>query len=115
MPAVPSATNSVADFPIFLVWPDGYDMTDDFVAWNPRAVTHQYHHRKTSYSVLQWSPKHGLLDDDLGMANATSLDLDEDLAFLGLLGLNLFDDKGTTLLFKHGRLVRFGDVSSHAD
>lgn len=115
MPAVPSATNSVADFPSFLVWRNGYDMTNDFVTWDPRAITHQHHHRKTRYSILQWSPKHSLLDDDLGMANTTSLDLDENLAFLGLLGLDLFDYKGTTLLFEHSRLVGFGDLRSHAD
>ena len=115
MPAVPSATNSVADFPSFLVWANGYDMTDDFVTWNPRAITHQHHYRKMRYSILQRSPKHSLLDDDLGMANTTSLDFDEDLAFLRLLGLDLFNYQGTTLFFEHSRLVRFGDVRSHAD
>ena len=115
MPAVPSATNSVAHFPRFFVWPDGYDMTDDFVTWNPWAITHQHHHGKMRYSILQWSPKHCLLDDDLGMANTASLDLDEDFAFLGLLGLDLFDYQGTTLFFEHGRFVCFGDLRSHAD
>ena len=115
MPAVPSATDSVADFPSFLVWPDGYNMTDDFMTWDPRAITHQRHHRKTRYSILQWGSKHSLLDDDLGMANTASLNLDEDFAFLGLLGLDLFDYQGTTLLFEHGRFVCFGDLRSHAD
>ena len=115
MPAVPTATSSVADFPSFLVWPDGYDMTDDFVTWNPRAVAHKHRHTKMRDSILQWSPKQGLLDGDLGMANTTSLDLDEELAFFGLLGLNLFDYNGTTLLFEHSRLVGFGDLRSHAD
>ena len=115
MPAVPCPTNSVAHFPSFLVWPDGNDMTDDFVTWNPRAITHQRHHIRTRHSLLQWSSKHSLLDDDLGMANTTSLDLDEDLAFLRLLGLDLFDYQGATLLFEHGRLVGFGDFRSHAD
>ena len=115
MPAVPSSTDSITDLPPLLVWADSYNMTDDFVTWNPRATTYQYGYRARQQQVLQWSSKYCLLYDQLRVTNTTSLDLDENLAFFRLLGLDLLNDNGPALLLEHSRLMGLGDLRSHAD
>ena len=112
---VPRSANSIAHLPLFHVRANSHDVTDDFVAWDERATIHQCHSQQCISLYVQWSSVYLLLNKDLGMADTTSLDLDEDLAILWLLGLNLLDDNGPTLLFEHGRFVGLGNLGSHAD
>ena len=86
---VPSTANAVAFFPSFDVGSYFDDLADNLVTGNAR--------KRTESTAL---------DKCVRVAHTTSLDLDEDLAFLRVLELEIPEDEWLTDLLEDGSLVR---------
>lgn len=75
MTAMPASTDTVANFPLLLTFPNRNYSSNDLMARDAR----------------KRFAKLALLEEAIGVTNATSLHLDQDLAGLGRRNRDLFD------------------------
>jgi len=118
MSTVPWAADSIPNLHVLLPRTHGDNITNSLMTWDQRAS------RRSNVRLLllcvgstdvQWGTVGLRLRKRIGVADTAGEDLDEDLAFLRVLGLDLFDNQRSTLLLEEGGLVGLGDFWSHAD